>query len=165
MYAPKYQPSTDNSNLLQDISSNKITAGEFTPETPEVNELSLRAGGNLISPYRESYTLYLNKALEEELKLAGVWDSKSSTIISGTLIENILDISGFSIGTASIKVKFIVTRDNNIVYSKPLSASHEWESSFLGAVAIPAGQNNYHILVQKLFSKLFSDPDFIAAIK
>ncbi|VAW58244.1 hypothetical protein MNBD_GAMMA11-2817 [hydrothermal vent metagenome] len=162
--APKYQPSTDNSNLLQDTSDNKLSVGEFTQKSPDVNDLSLR-GGSLVSPYNESYTLYLNKALEEELKLAGIWDNKSTTKISGTLIENELDISGFSVGTASIKVKFVVTRDSNIVYSKQLSASHEWESSFIGAIAIPAGQNNYHIVVQKLFNKLFSDKDFMAAIK
>ncbi|HED32925.1 MAG TPA: hypothetical protein ENJ08_01725 [Gammaproteobacteria bacterium] len=164
MVAPKYQPSTDSSNLLQDVSDNKLYAGEFTQKTPEVNEVSLR-GGSLISPYNESYSLYLSKALEEELRLAGMWDSKSATEISGILIENELDVSGFSVGTASIKVEFIVTRDNNTAYKKQLSANHEWESSFLGAVAIPAGQNNYHIVVQKLFNKLFSDPDFIAAIK
>jgi len=163
--APKYQPSSENSNILQDLGKNKISVGKFAESSAEVNELALRAGGSLISPYNASYSSYLSSALEEELKLAGIWDSKSGIQISGVLIDNQMDISGFSVGTASITAKFIVKRNNVMVYSKQISANHEWESSFAGAVAIPAGQNNYHIVVQKLFLKLFSDKSFMLALK
>lgn len=162
--APKYQPSTDNSNTLQDVTKNKISVEKFNESSTKVNELSLR-GGSLISPYDESYSMYLTNALEEELRLAGIWDSNSNIQITGTLIDNQLDISGFSVGTASITAKFMVKRDSKTVYDKQISANHEWESSFVGAIAIPAGQNNYPVVVQKLFANLFKDKDFIKAVQ
>ena len=162
--APKYQPSAENINVLQDTTQNKISLGKFGEAKAELNDLSLR-GGSLISPYNNSYSAYLTQALEEELRLAGIWDKSSNIQVSGLLIDNQMDISGFSVGTASMKAKFVVTRNTKVVFSKTISAKHEWESSFIGAVAIPAGQNNYPVLVQKLFSKLFKDSSFQQAIR
>ena len=162
--APKYSPSADNSNILQDLTTHKISVGNFNDSSPQVNSLSMR-GSSLVSPYNESYSLYLTKALEEELKLAGIWDNKSSIRISGALIDNQLDVSGFSVGTASITVRFVVKRDNKVVYNNVVVANHEWESSFMGAIAIPAGQSNYPVVIQKLFTNLFNDKKFMTAIK
>lgn len=162
--APKYQPSASNSNILQDVTGKKISVGQFNESKTEVNHLSLR-GGRLVSPYNDSYSQYLASALEEELRLAGVLDGSSDIKVSGMLIDNQLDISSFSIGTASITAKFSVSRQNKLVYEQTLSASHQWDSSFVGAIAIPAGQNNYPVVVQKLFTALFSDKRFQAAVK
>lgn len=162
--APKYQPSTSNSNILQDVTGKKISIGQFKESKAEVNNLSLR-GGRLISPYNESYSQYLAAALEEELRLAGILDNASDIQISGMLMDNQLDISGFSVGTASITAKFSVIRKNKMLYEKTLTARHEWESSFIGGIAIPAGQNNYPVVVQKLFTALFNDKKFQAAVK
>ena len=162
--APKYTPSNENINILQDVTTKKISVGKFNESSPKVNSLSMR-GSSLVSPYNESYSVYLTKALEEELKLAGIWDQNSGINVSGTLVDNELDVSSFSIGTASITVKFIVKRNNKVIYNKQVTANHKWESSFIGAVAIPAGQNNYHVVVQKLFTNLFKDKQFIAAVK
>lgn len=164
MNAPLYSPSTDNSNLLQAVHGTSVAVDNFSGKNREVDNLSMR-GGSLVSPYEQSYSKYLTKALEEELKLAGIWDSNAKTRVSGELIDNQLDISGFSIGTASITARFTVTRNNSKVYEKEQTAKHEWESSFAGAVAIPAGQANYPVVIQKLFGKLFADKDFIQAIK
>ena len=162
--APMYQPSTANSNALQSINNTKLSASDFTSKNKETDNLSLR-GGSLVSPYDKSYSKYLTKALEEELKLAGVWDKNANVQISGELIDNQLDISSFSIGTASITAKFLVTRNNTRVYEKEFTAKHEWPSSFMGATAIPAGQINYPVVIQKLFGKLFNDKEFINAVQ
>jgi len=161
--APRYQPSVDNSNILQDITSKKLSVARFKDSKPEVNDLSMR-GSTLESPYDKSFSLYLSTALEEELKLAGIWGNNSKIQISGVLIDNQLDVSGFSIGTASITVKFMVKRNGKLVYANEVSAHHEWESSFIGGIAIPAGTNNYPIVIQKLFTNLFKDRNFIKAV-
>lgn len=46
-----------------------------------------------------------------------------------------------------------------------LSVRHEWESSFLGAIAIPNAVANYAPAVQKLLAELLADPAFRAAIR
>jgi hypothetical protein len=54
---------------------------------------------------------------------------------------------------------------STVRYKKVHKAHHEWPSSFAGAIAIPAAQQNYHVVVQKLLASLFADPEFSAALK
>ncbi|MFL6623645.1 MAG: hypothetical protein ACJ8KA_03695 [Sulfurifustis sp.] len=42
---------------------------------------------------------------------------------------------------------------------------HEWESSFVGAIAIPAAQRGYDTTVKKLVTALFADKEFQNAIR
>lgn len=162
--APMYQPLAGNSNLLQDSTASKVKVTEFSLVDPELNSISMR-GSSLLSPYNKSFSLYITKALEEELKLAGLWAEKSNIEITGALLAHDVDLSGFSVGTSSATAKFIVKRDDKVTYDKTLSETHEFESSFIGAIAIPAGQKSYQSVIQKLFSKLFSDNSFIQSIK
>ena len=46
-----------------------------------------------------------------------------------------------------------------------LEIEHQWDSSFMGAVAISAAIDNYSAAVQKLLHVLLSDPDFAKAIQ
>lgn len=140
-----------------------MSVTQFGQSSPEVDNLTLR-GGSMTSPYNNSYSEYVTKALEEELKLAGIWGPQEDIQITGTLIDNQIDISGFSVGTGSISVQFVVKRNNKPVYDKVISVKHEWQSSFVGAVAIPAGANNYPIMLQKLFAELFKDEKFIKSV-
>ncbi|NLA68351.1 MAG: hypothetical protein GX856_08945 [Gammaproteobacteria bacterium] len=54
-------------------------------------------------------------------------------------------------------------RDGEVVYDRTLRVDHEWDSSFLGAIAIPTAFDNYAAAVQKLLQALFTDPGFVAA--
>lgn len=161
LIAPNYTPSTANGNTLNDLTNNKISVGRFTQSGP--NDFSMR-GSSLVSPYNQSFAEYLSWALTEELRLAGIYDGKSSIRISGTLINNQVE-APIGTGTASITARFVVARDGSTVYDKKLTANHEWDSSFAGAIAIPAAQNNYPVVVQKLLGTLFDDNDFVAAVK
>ena len=40
-----------------------------------------------------------------------------------------------------------------------------WDSSFMGAVAIPKAQQQYPLIVQKLLTMIWTDADFQAALK
>jgi hypothetical protein len=64
-----------------------------------------------------------------------------------------------------VGAEFALTRNNQVCFKKNLLAEHKWDSSFIGAVAIPAAFNNYPTAVQKLLSELFADSDFIAAVR
>jgi hypothetical protein len=52
-----------------------------------------------------------------------------------------------------------------MVFDKEIVATSTWESSFMGAVAIPAAINQYGALYQKLVGQLLDDTEFLAAIK
>ena len=163
--APMYDPSADNANLLQDSGAGNVRVEPIRTSSPEEHgRISMRAG-SMKSPYGITYADYLTKALEEELKLAGVWSSGSNTIISGELIENDVDISGISEGHAHIKARFRITRSEQTIYDRALRADLGFESSFVGAIAIENGMNAYPKVIQKLIRMLFSDKDFIEAIR
>jgi len=96
--------------------------------------------------------------------MAGLWDESSSTTISGVLLENHPDASGINIGVADLSAEFFISVDDEEAYRQVHSIHHEWDSSFLGAVAIPRANDNYVIAVRQLLLQLFTDPEFIRAV-
>jgi len=162
--APQYQPDFEVINTLKDIPLAHMQVGEFVSANPAVDKVSVR-GGSLVSPFDGSYSAYLRNALAEELKQSSLWDNSADTVISGELLQNDLDASGFSIGVADLSARFRVDKRGNQVYDKVHSIHHEWDSSFIGNVAIPNAINNYPIAVQKLINEFLLDIDLLHAVK
>jgi len=163
MQAPPYQASIENVQTIKSAKIEQVKVGSIE-SNKRLNSISLR-GSSMYSPVEKSYGAYISKALEDELKLAKLWSPVSSTVITGTILKNDIDISGFSEGTGESSVKFVVTKDNQVIFEKVISTEHTFDSSFMGAIAIPNGQSNYVNLVQKLIKKLFEDKNFISALK
>ncbi|HTP94982.1 MAG TPA: hypothetical protein VMK05_03985, partial [Burkholderiales bacterium] len=67
-------------------------------------------------------------------------------------------------GTARLAARFTVRNGGRLVYDKEIAADASWESSFLGAVALPAAINQYGALYKTLVAKLIDDPDFRRAL-
>jgi len=161
--APPYDASIENVQTIKRAKVNQVNVGEIT-SPKKLNSISLR-GSSLSSPVDKSYGAYLSKALTSELKLAKIWSGVSSTIITGEILTNDIDISSFSTGTGEISAKFIITRDGKELFNKIISAEHQFESSFMGAIAIPNAQESYIDLIQKLIKTLFEDDNFVTALK
>lgn len=164
--APKYTPVPSNVNALRDANLGQAKVGSFSADpkaSTDVNRLSIR-GTSYVSPYNESYVDYLKEALRLELDEARVMNSGATVELSGVLIRNELD-TGMTSAHALIEARFIVKRGDQIRYDKVKTAKYEWESHFVGAIAIPRSQENYPVVVQKLLTSLYSDPDFLAAFK
>lgn len=161
MVAPKYQSGMANSQVLGRQSNGApLKVGAFTADAKlDKKALSVR-GSTLKGGDDGKYSTYLRDALMAELKAAGRLDDKTNSEITGELLENKLNGSGMSTGNASVKARFVIKRDGAQVYDRTLSAQHEWDSSFIGAIAIPAAFDNYPVTIQKLFQQLFSDPEF-----
>jgi hypothetical protein len=125
--------------------------------------LDLRSN-TVSSPVQGSFAQYLKENLSVELSTAGLLDPASKTVVSGLLTDSLLDAS-MSQGKGSLGARFSVTRAGAKVYDKELKASSTWESSFVGAIAIPAAVNNYTALYRELVAKLLDDPAFRSAVK
>jgi hypothetical protein len=54
----------------------------------------------------------------------------------------------------------MVDRSGQVVFDKMLSATQQWDSSFIGAIAVPMAVQNYAGAVQKLVGVLLADSDF-----
>lgn len=111
------------------------------------------------SPIDGSFAQYLRETLMVDLKASGLYDANSPTILSGFLTESLLDV-GIDTGQSNLGARFVLTNGGKILYDKELKASANWPSSFVGAIAIPQGINQYTDLYHKLVGQLFEDPDY-----
>lgn len=164
--APTYSPSLENITTLKKSGEYSVKVADFTSINGPQNEktISIR-GSSMSSPKNESYASYLADALKTELDMAKKLSPSADTVISGELLRNDIDASGFSMGYGDIAARFIVKRGNQTRYEQVKSAHTEWESSFAGAIAIPTATQAYPMLVQKLIAELTNDKSFIEALK
>lgn len=163
--APQYQVANSNVQALS-IGTGKIGVGTFGygPNGSKLNQLSIR-GGSYDSPVEKSWAAYLQEALKSELAAANRLSDKSDLVITGTLLENNLEAPVASDGAAHISASFVVKRRGQITYERKLTIDKQWESSFIGAIAIPAARQNYIAAMSELLGKLFADKDFERAIQ
>jgi len=165
MTAPPYQPSIDNVQLLQRAKVGPANLGEFTvkPDAVGATEIKVRAN-TMASPVGTSFAAYLGNALKQELEMANLLDPRSTREVSGTLLATDIDTA---MGTASgyAEARFVVKQNGQVRFDKVKRGEHQWESSFAGAVAIPAAQLNYPVVLQHLLAALYSDVDFQNSLK
>lgn len=162
--APNYQPTNDNAHTLQALPDGKVAVGQFTAKDKSLESLVIRAG-TYSSPYNGSYAEYLKAALRAELEGAGKLDAASPVVISGQLLENSVDGALFDVGTARVSARFVVMQGGAKTFDKVVVGASQWESSVIGAIAIPAARRNYVDTVHKLLANLFADKDFQAALR
>jgi len=164
--APADQPSIGNVEQLKKTMPAPVNVGSFTvrPGAEGAASISLR-GNPMASPVGGDDAAYLADALRKDLALAGKLDPKSGVEISGQLLKNDIAAGGFSTNSCEIEARFVVRRDNQERYNAVHRATDSWDSSQVGAVAIPKAQQQYPVLVQKLLCLLFGDAQFQAAIK
>jgi hypothetical protein len=161
------QPTMENTLRLRGTNMAPVQLGTFTLDSrlseSADKSMSMRGANSVTSPVDGSFTQYLKATLAEELKAAGLLDPKSNIVITGALVETQLHTD---IGTATglLMAHFVVKRDGVTRYDRELTASDSWESSFMGAVAIPAAANHYQGLFRKMVSTLLDDKDFKAAV-
>ncbi len=163
-----YQPSVKNLELLRNSGTPPMKVGEFTlapGKDPGMDKSISVRGHTLTSPNANSFAQYLREGLTADLRTAGKLDPNSSIVVHGLLTYNQLDAAGISVNSAELGAKFSVSRGNKLLFEKELKEQSQWESSFMGAVAIPTAVNEYTALYQKLLRQLYSDGSFKNAIR
>ena len=163
--APRYQPSIENVESLK-RSSGPVTVGVFAvkPGMLNANAVGLRAA-SMVSSVGADYAAYLGDAIRQELELAGKLSPKSHIEVSGVLTRNEINAGGMSTNDGALEALFTVKKEGVVRYSKSKRADASWESSFVGAIAIPKAQQQYPLLVQSLLGQLIGDAEFQAAVK
>lgn len=164
--APTYQPSIDNVETLRraQVKPMQVGAASAAPGLSTATSISLR-GNPMSSPVGSGYADYLAAALRQELELAKLLDPKATIEVSSVLLKNDIAAGGVSTSSGEIAARFTVKRDGAVRYEATKSANLSWDSSFVGAIAIPAAQQNYPRLVHRLLADLFTDAAFVAACK
>jgi hypothetical protein len=158
MPAPSYQAGVDNTERLLRTPIAPLTVGRFDAAPGVDRPLNVR-GSVLQGGTDGTFAGYIRDALSTELATASRLAADGPARVSGTLLHNDLHASSAE-GGATIRMRFRVDREGRVAYERELTAEHRWESSFMGAIAIPAAMNNYAGAVQKLIGMLFDDPAF-----
>jgi hypothetical protein len=166
LMAPNYNPSIENVQKLRDSGAGKARVGAFEPRlaSGQSDESIQLRGAGMQSPYGK-FSAYIQEAIKLEFSTAQLLDDKAQIEIGGVVMKNDVSVGGISEGFGEIEARVIVKRDGQVRYDKVNFARHTFETSFAGAVAIPAGQRAYPELVQKFLAVLYSDPEFIAALR
>lgn len=150
------------------------SAGDFPPlaigsfeRGPTISRSADRAVGLRAStikpPNGGSFSAYLGQTAATQLRLAGKLDSASPLRLSATLTES---SANPAIGKArgALGAVFRLHRGGAVVFEKALRVEAGWNSSFIGALAIPDAEREYTALYPRLIELLFADPDFRAAL-
>jgi hypothetical protein len=163
---PHHEPTMLSLGILRGSTLPAMQVGQFAlaPGKPASMDRSVTLRSvTMHSPDGDSFAQYLGKTVETDLRAAGKLDLKSPLVIKGLLTDSGAG-AGLATGDASLAATFSVLKDDREIFHKDLAVSAQWDSSFIGAVAIPAAMNQYFALYEKLASQLFADKDFVAAV-
>lgn len=144
---------------------NKLSVADVQPSSPAapVNSITLRGGSLIVQ--NGTFSTYIQNAFISDLKEAGLFDENASIRIELNVTKNDIDISSITTGSGLIEVEMRIRDRNQVLLEKTYTVTTTFESAYMGAVAIPRGQNEYPNLVRALFRKIYSDSEFIKAIK
>lgn len=162
-----YQPALENLEVLKGGKMPPLNVGVFAlaPGKDAAIDKSVTARAATIVPANGgTFSQFLKEAITTELRTAGKYDSASTIVIRGLLTTSQLD-AAIGTGSGALGAKFSLSRGDRVVYEKDVNVDSKWESSFVGATAIPAAINEYTSLYKKLIGKLFGDSEFRAAVE
>lgn len=159
-------PSMANLEKLRGANLATVKAGSFVLAAGKNATLDRGVSGlrgSSVTPANGSFAQQLRSELVAELKAAGLYDEAADAVIKGELVDSQVD-AAIGTGTAKLSARFMVQRAEKTVYDKQLTVDSSWESSFVGAIAIPEAINQYTALYKKLIGKLFDDSEFKSAL-
>lgn len=158
-----YSPNFNVVNQLQEKNLKKVRV-EHNKDAAIIYEISLGRGtNNMLSPYT-TFQEYLEKAVTENLMHAGFYSENSNISIKAKLLDNSLD-TGLSTGTALLSANFKIYDHDIEKFDRIFYIKHEWQSHFVGAIAIPLTIDNYVVAMQKLVDKFLLDDDVLIILE
>jgi len=156
-YMPqRYSISADNNVALKSMGASNIGVGPFTG--PKGFDNGCRAAGSISPPDGMAFEQYVQKALADELKVAGMFDEKAPKVILTGALEQLSfsSISGLTGGTWDIGLR--VNSSNG--RSTFVTEHYEFNSGFIADTACKQTAEAYLPAVQDLIGKLIASPDF-----
>ena len=159
-------PSSETLKLLRNGGMPPLSIGTFLDaggKIPIGRTINIR-GSTMRPPKGGNFADFLRLSFEAELKAAGKYDSSSPIAISAKLTESRAS-ENMSRGSAVLAAEFSVRRAGNVTFSKPYKVDTQWKSDFIGAIAIPEALRQYNALYPLLVRTVFSDPEFLQALK
>ena len=160
-YMPqRYSISADNNVALKASGGRNITVGAF--RGPASFDNSCRAAGPISPPDDMSFEAYIQKALADELKVAGMYADKSPEITLTGAVEQLAFSStkGVTGGTWDIGLRVFSSNGKSVFVAE----HYEFKSGFDAGTACKQTAEAYLPAVQDLIGRLVKSPDFRAMV-
>jgi hypothetical protein len=153
---PRYSINADTNVALKALGTSKVGVGAFSG--PESFDNSCRAAGPLAPPDGLSHTEYLRKALEDELKVAGVYAATDPRVVLTGTVKKLEFSSSRGLTGGSWDVAIVLSSSNG----RSLSATerYEFQSGFVADTACKQTAEAYMPTVQNLIKKIVHSPEF-----
>ncbi|MBX3716137.1 MAG: hypothetical protein M9884_05815 [Rhodocyclaceae bacterium] len=156
-YMPqRYSISADNNVALKAIGVGNINVGSF--KGPASFDNSCRAAGPISPPDNMSFEAYIQKALADELKVAGLFNDKTPTVTLSGLVDHLEFSSSRGLTGGSWSIGLRVNSSNG--KSLHVAEHYEFNSGFIADTACKQTAEAYLPAVQNLISKLIGSPEF-----
>ncbi len=163
-YMPqRYSISADTNVALKAIGVGNINVGRWSLVVGPFTGLadfdnSCRAADPIAPPDNMSFEAYIQKALADELKVAGMFDDKAPIITLSGVVESLSFSSsrGLTGGTWDIGLRVNSSNGKTIFVSE----YYEFNSGFIADTACKQTAEAYFPAVQNIIGKLVSSPEF-----
>lgn len=152
----RYNISADNNVALKAIGIGNIHVGTFTG--PASFDRTCRGAGPIAPPDNMSFEGYIQKALADELKVAGMYDDQSPKVT----LTGAVDTLHFSSSRGLTGGEWDISLRINSSNGKSLSVAehYEFESGFIADTACKQTAEAYLPAVQNLIGKMIKAPEF-----
>ena len=161
IYMPqRYSISADNNMALKAIGVDSINVGLIKGLAGFDN--GCRSGGPISPPDNMSFEAYIQKALADELKVAGKFDDKTPKITLSGVIEQLSFSSSRGLTGGSWDIGLRINSSNS--KSIYVSEHYEFNSGFGNEASCRQTAEAYFPAVQNLIGKLVRSPGFLALV-
>lgn len=152
----RYSISADNNVSLKAIGVGNINVGAFSG--PSSFDRACRGAGPIAPPDNMTFEAYIQKALADELKVAGMYNDKTpNTTLTGSVEKLSFSSSrGLTGGEWDISLRINSSNGKSIFVSE----HYEFESGFVADTACKQTAEAYLPAVQNIIGKAIKHPDF-----
>ena len=160
-YMPqRYTIAADTNVALKAIPVGNINVGAFKGPTGFDN--ACRAAGPIAPPDGLSFEAYIQKALADELKVAGKFDDKTPKVTLSGVVEQLAFSSARGVTGGSWDIGLRVNSSNG--KSTFVSEHYEFNSGYVADTACKQTAEAYLPAVQDLIGKLVKSPEFLKLV-
>ncbi|WP_137886534.1 hypothetical protein [Pseudomonas sp. 2FE] len=150
----RYSMSMDNvEQIKRAVDGRSISVGTFTAVEPGRTTIMCRGVGPIKTPDGEPFEAYIRKALIDELRLAGAYDSAAQTNVTGTLKS----IDFTSVGGAWT---IVLEVQSNQGRRFEITETYQYTTSYFGETACNQTAQAVMPAIQNLVKSVVSHPEF-----
>jgi hypothetical protein len=153
---PRYAINADTNVALKALGVTGVSVGAFTG--PASFDKACRAAGPLAPPDGMSHTAYIQKAFEDELKVAGAYAASAPRVTLSGVVNKLAFSSSRGLTGGTWDIDLTLNSSNGKTLS--VVEHYEFESGFVADTACKQTAETYFRAVQNLISKAVRSSEF-----